>query len=249
MTKPLGLLVFLVQSLGAQAEVRVFVQDSNGAACINYECTAGEVVRAFALDVSVDRGQITGLTNFFRGESKAGATGYGIFPASFRDHITVDAGTNINWDVSEYTPLAVVADAPKGTLPGLNSVGVTLELGALWDPTVAAAMPGPSGTLCVLNLSRGANVSIAPNLIRGGVVSAIPGSVISTVFAGAMVGPAVTSANVSNSIMTILFQGGELQTATSVTGQWTNTGNASGSFTEPIQTNQIKFYRVRGLSL
>ena len=246
MRMQLGLMAFLVLSLCARAEVRVFVQDSNGAAWINYECTAGEVVRAFALDVSVDRGIITGITGFLRGESKAGAAGYGIFPAAFRDHISVGAGTNINWDVSGYTPLAVVADAPTGTLPGLNSSGVTLELGALWDPTVAAAMPGSSGTLCVLNLSSGANVSIAPNPIRGGVVSAIPGSVISTVFSGAMVGPIVTSASALNGIMTILFQGGELQTATSVTGQWTSTGNTSGSYSETIQPNQIKFYRVRG---
>jgi len=225
--------------------VRVFVQDSNGVACINYECTAGEIVRAFALDVSVDRGQITGITNFFRGESKPGATGYGIFPASFREHITVSAGTNANWDASEYTPLAVAGDDPKGTLPGLNSAGVTLEFGALWDPSVAEAMPWSTGTLCTIKLSHAAIVSVGPNASRGGVVSAIAGSVISTVFSGATIGPVVTSAKVANGIMTILFQGGELQTATSVPGQWTNTGDASGSYTEALQTNQMKFYRVR----
>ena len=247
MTKKLGLPVFLALSLCAKAEVRVFVEGSNGGACIKYECTAGEVVRAFALDVSVDRGQITGITNFFRGESVAEATGYGIFPASLRDHITVGTGTNINWDVSEYTPLAVAADAPNGTLPGLNSSGVTLELGALWDPTDPEAMPGPAGILCVLKLSHGAKVSVAPNASRGGVVSAIPGSVISTVFTGAPVGPVVTSASVASGIMTILFQGGELQMSTSLPGQWTNTGDASGTYSEPIQTNQMKFYRVRSL--
>ena len=41
----------------ARAEVRVFVQEENRAASIKYECTGGEVVRAFALNVSVDRGQ------------------------------------------------------------------------------------------------------------------------------------------------------------------------------------------------
>jgi len=78
-------------------------------------------------------------------------------------------------------------------------------------------------------------------------VSAIPGSVISTVFTGAPVGPVVTSASVASGIMTILFQGGELQMSTSLPGQWTNTGDASGTYSEPIQTNQMKFYRVRSL--
>ena len=117
-----GLLIVLLHMACARAEVRVFVQNSNGVACVMYQCTAGEVVRAFALDVSVDRGQIIGISNFFRGESRAGATGYGIFPASFRDRITVGAGTNINWNVSGYTPLAVVGDRPADTLPGLTQV-------------------------------------------------------------------------------------------------------------------------------
>ena len=225
----------------------MFIQDIQGVASIKYECTAGELVRAFALDVSVDQGQIIGITNFFRGESKPGATGYGIFPASFRDHITVGAGTNIDWQASGYSPLAVPNDDPNGTLAGLNSSGVTLEFGALWDPQASQAMPGAAGTLCDLQLSQPAHVSIAPNVSRGGIVSAIPGSVITTVFAGATVGPAVTSAQVQQGVVTVLFQGGELQVSTSLSGQWTNTGNTSGTYTEPVQPNQVKFYRVRSL--
>lgn len=113
----------------AFAEVRVFVQSSNAVARVNYECTAGEVVRAFALDVSVDTGQIIGISDYFRGLSTVENQGYGIFPASFRDNITVDPWNNINWNASEYTPLAVMADNPVDTLAGLNSSGVTLELG------------------------------------------------------------------------------------------------------------------------
>ena len=247
MKKHLGWLVLLLLVVCAHAEVRVFVQDSNGVATVNYECTAGEVVRAFALDVSVDRGEIIGISNFFRGESKAGGTGYGIFPASLRDHIVVGAGTNINWDTSGYTPLAAPGDIPGGTLPGLNSSGVTLELGGLWDPTIAGAIPGPTGTLCALKLTQAAKVSVAANVARGGVVSAIPGSPITPVFTAGVVGPAVTSATLENGIINILFKGGELQTATSTDGQWSDTGDVSGNHTEPLGTNQMKFYRVRGL--
>src|SRR5438128_1870131 len=94
----------------ALAEVRVFVQEENMVASVKYECTGGEVVRAFGLNVTVDHGQIIGVSNYFKGESTAAARGYGIFPAAFRDHITVGSGTNINWDVPGYAPLAVVGD-------------------------------------------------------------------------------------------------------------------------------------------
>jgi hypothetical protein len=229
----------------AQAEVRVFVQASNAVAYIEYECTAGEVVRAFALDVSVDRGQIIGISEFFRGESKAGATGYGIFPASLRDHITIAGGTNIDWEANGYTPLAVVGDNPGGTLPGLGSAGVTLEFGGLWDPSVPSAVPGPTGILCALTLSQPANVSVAANGIRGGVVSTVPGELIKPVFVGAAVGPAIIKATLENGAMNITFQGGELQTATTIDGKWTDTGDVSGNHVEVIGTNRMKFYRVR----
>ncbi len=227
-----------------RAEVRVFIQDTNGVALLKYECTGGEVVRAFALDVTVDRGEITGISDFFRGESKLGATGYGIFPASFRDYLSAE-GTNIDWNGTNYTPLADVSDALSDTLPGLNSNGVTLELGALWDPTVPGAIPGPSGTLCALNLSEPATVTVRPNLSRGGIVSAFSGIIIGTAFAGAAVGPAITSQTLEGGVLTLTFQDGELQKASSLAGPWTDTGNSSGTYTERLGNSQVQFYRVR----
>jgi hypothetical protein len=241
----LGLLIGLLLIVTAQAEVRVFIQDSNGVALVKYQCTAGEVVRAFALDVSVDNGQILGISNFLRGPSKAGATGYGIFPAAFRDHIPIGGGTNINWKTSDYTPLAAVSDAPEATLPGLNSRGVTLELGGLWDPTDPAAIPGSAGTLCALTLSQPAKVSVAANARRGGVVSAFPESVIQPVFSAAPVGPMITIGATQNGLITVLFNGGELQTAAAVSGPWVDTGDSSGNHTEPAGGNQTRFYRVK----
>jgi len=149
-----GEILLLLFTASSPAEVRVFIQDSDSLAFVKYECTAGEVVRAFALDVTVDKGRILGITNFLRGPGTAGNPGYGIFPASFRDHITVGPGTNVNWGMAEYTPLGVVADNPGGTHPGLGSAGVTLEFGGLWDPTDPAAVPATMGTLCSLSISE-----------------------------------------------------------------------------------------------
>jgi hypothetical protein len=236
-------------AVSVQGGVRVFVQDSNELAWIRYECTAGEVVRAFALDVTVDRGHIIGISDFFRGPSRADAQGYGIFPASLRDHITIISGTNVDWDVSGYTPLAVVADSPGDTLPGLNSDGVTLEFGGLWDPSVPEAVPRPRGTLCALRLTGPAQVSLALNLSRGGVVPAFP-DVVSPVLTGTTLGEHIVvqtihSVTLADGVLTITFTDGELETAPTINGEWTGTGNTSGISREPVNAAPMRFYRVR----
>ncbi len=228
----------------ARAVVHVFVTDSNGVPWIQYRCDGGETVRAFALDVSVDYGQIIGVSNYFTGLSTATARGYGVFPASFRDNVTVSSGSNATWNAVGYSPLAVPADAPGGTLPGLGSSGVTLEFGALWDPTVAAAMPPASGTLCSLQLSRPATVSVTANSIRGGIVLSPPDVAVTSAFAGALVGPAINKISCTNGTVTVLFQDGELETATSLNGPWTGTGNRAGTLVETLGTSTAKFYRV-----
>jgi hypothetical protein len=232
-------------SASACASVQVFVEDTNGTALIKYRCTGGEVVRAFALDVTLNHGVVLGISNFFRGESTANARGYGIFPASFRDRITITSGTNVDWNVSGYTPLAVVADKPAGTQPGLNSPGVTLEFGALWDSSILAAAPDASGTLCSLQISEPAVVSVAANAARGGVVSASPDNFIVPLFTSALVDPTaiITAITLSNGVARITFRGGELETALGLGGTWTGTGNRSGTYSEPL--GNAKFFRVR----
>lgn len=232
----------------AQAEVRVFVQEDSRAASIKYECTGGEVVRAFALNVSVDRGQIIGVSNYFRGESTPTAQGYGIFPAAFRDFITVGNGTNIDWEVPGYTPLAAVSDRPADTLPGLNSSGVTLEFGGLWDPAVPGAVPPASGTLCNLQLSEAANVSVAANLSRGGIIPSSSDITITPAFTGAFVDPAfpaITGLTLNNGVITINFVGGELVSAETLGSGWVGTGQTNGVYVEPVGQAGSKFFRVR----
>src|SRR5260370_28874226 len=96
------LLAVVLQVISSFASVRVFVQDTNGVAWLKYQCTAGEVVRAFALDVTVDQRPIFRVSDFLVGVSKPGAQGYGIFPASFRDHATAHSGTNVTYDLTRY---------------------------------------------------------------------------------------------------------------------------------------------------
>jgi hypothetical protein len=241
---PLTLLGLLLTLNSTHAAVRVFVQSTNGLAAINYQCTAGERVRAFALDVTVDRGQIVGVTNYFRGLSSASNQGYGVFPASFRDNVIVASGTNADWSAPAYSPLAVPADDPVGTLPGLNSSGVTLEFAALWDPASSASAPPSSGTLCALQLTTTANVTVGPNLSRGGLVAAPVDVQLIPQFSGALVGPAILRTAVTNSTLTVIFQDGELESAVAIKGPWVGSGNTSGIYIEPISSAAARFFRV-----
>ena len=234
----------------ARAEVQVFVEESNGLVWLKYQCTAGEVVRAFALDVALDNGQILAISNFFTGPCSATASGYGIFPAAFRDHVTVSSGTSANWGASGYNPVASAADAPADTLPGLGTSGVTLEFGALWDPALPATAPPASGTLCALQLSpqaalQGTHITLAANASRGGVVASPDGSVITPRFAGAYVGPPhIVSIALVNGTVQIEFEGGELESAWSLDGVWNGTGDTSGSHSEALEAVSAKFFRV-----
>lgn len=170
-----ALMVFLLAGPAVGA-VRIIVEPEEGQiAAIRYE-TDGEKVRAFALDIMVDAGTITGISDFIRGESTAAKPGYGIFPANFGRYVTVDAETGevSAWDVNDYTPVADPCD--PGALGGIGTAGITIEMGALYYPPVdnSPNAPGNSGLLCKLALSTQANVTVALNEVRGGVVLTDP---------------------------------------------------------------------------
>ena len=172
MTRTMICLSFFAVTASALAGVQVYVEEVNGLAAVKFTCTEGETVRAFALDVTVDAGTIVGISGFHRGESTALAPGYGIFPAAFSQTIAVDPDTGevASWDADGYTPLADPLQCPEDTLSGLGTPGVTLELGGLWAMDEPLAVPGSTGILCLLQLSEAANVTVAPNVCRGGVV-------------------------------------------------------------------------------
>jgi hypothetical protein len=170
-------LVVAMMAVSASAAVRIIVEDMGGMAAVKYE-TDGEIVRAFALDVTVDAGVLVGVRDFHRGESTAEKPGYGIFPSAFAAAIEVDPETGevVDWDVNDYTPEADPCDAPQDTLPGLGTYGVTLEMGALYSPPEddSPNAPGTEGLLCRLPISEMATVSVKLNKIRGGIVLTDP---------------------------------------------------------------------------
>jgi hypothetical protein len=158
----------------AWAKVRISVVPDGKTATIKY--STDEKVRAFALDITVDKGVIQKISDFVRGESTKDKPGYGIFPANFARYITVnpDTGEVAKWDVNDYTPVADPCD--PGALGGLGTSGITIEMGALYYPTDDSSPNAPlnQGTLFKLTLSEPAKLTIKLNEARGGVVLTNP---------------------------------------------------------------------------
>src|SRR3972149_8866051 len=133
----LAILLFAVPAL---AKVEVFCTNNSAdpnTVLVSYRVTmTGEPnkVRAYALDITVDKGaKITGISGFKRGESVPNNLGYGIFPGSF-DKYNIDPD-DPNWADPNYSPLADPCDYPSDTKGGLNTSGITVELGTLYFPT------------------------------------------------------------------------------------------------------------------
>ena len=175
MRKQSLLLAALLFATPAMAAVRITVEPAGSTAAIKY-ATDGEKVRAFALDITVNKGKIVAISDFIRGESTAQKPGYGIFPGNFGRYISVDGTTGevASWDPNGYTPVADPCD--PGALGGLGTNGITIEMGALYYPTGddSPNAPPTSGTLFKLTLSEPATVTIALNEARGGVVLTNP---------------------------------------------------------------------------
>jgi hypothetical protein len=140
--------------------------DNDGVVTVGYDATGEtELVRAFALDISVSAGAITDVTDYVVGDDNGG---YGIFPANFSRVITVDGQTGevADWGVAGYTPVADGNDT--GAAGALGGSAITIEMGSLYD-TMA---PGKTGTLCkvVTEGAEGATLSVTVNAVRGGIV-------------------------------------------------------------------------------
>ena len=160
----------------AGAVVRIIAErQAEDIVAIKYE-TTGEKARAFALDVTVDRGVVERVFDYHKGPSTAANPGYGIFPANFRRHITVDPNTGevAGWDVNEYTPVADPCE--PGALGGIGTRGITVELGSLYHPADDSSPNAPpnSGTLFRIKIGKEAGLSVVLSAARGGVVLTDP---------------------------------------------------------------------------
>jgi hypothetical protein len=164
MKKLIIALVVVLLTAPAWADVAITLSNDNGVVTIGYDSTGeAELVRAFALDITVTGGIITDVTDFVVGDDNGG---YGIFPGNFSRYITVDGQTGevADWGAAGYTPVADVND--PGAAGGLGSNAITIEMGSLYDTQA----PAKTGVLCKVVVGDGSEICVTPNVIRGGVV-------------------------------------------------------------------------------
>lgn len=163
MKKTLLILAVLALAVPAMAEtVAITATDLGGGLVeISYQVTGGaNLVRAFALDVTVADGNIVDVNNYFVGECDAIAQGYGIFLGS----IQIDTGGNVT---SYGTPVALGGD--PGAQAGLGTDAITIEMGSLYEDGNA---PDVNGVLCIVQcdtLPTTISVTVE-DAARGGIV-------------------------------------------------------------------------------
>ena len=159
MKKIIFVLTTLMFAAPAMAGVSIGCNAAGNKLALTYDAsTETELVRAFALDITVEGATITGV--------EGANPSYGIYPGS----IVID--TDTGQVTNDGTPVADGAEY-EGTLPGLGSNGVTIEMGSLYAD--GEAPPDAAGNIITLVLSGPASsATIAENVIRGGVVMEDP---------------------------------------------------------------------------
>jgi len=151
--------VLMVAAAPALAAVNITCTNDGNVVTVHYSVSEPNKVRAFALDITVDSPAAINTIDY-------NDPNYYIYPGEMKF---------IGGQVTSYgTPEANDANY-AGTLPGLDSNGLTIEMGSLYYPTGDSSpnAPGTSGTLLkfkVCHLFSGCKIKITENAIRGGIV-------------------------------------------------------------------------------
>lgn len=154
----------------AWAVVTITATSGTGAECnevtVGYSVTGPNNVRAFALDITVDAGNIGDIVSgsYKIGESTSAAPGYGIFPGT----IVIVSGAPSDWG----SPVADPCDDPDGTEDGPGNPSMTVELASLYKEDVNE--PDSSGVLFKFWVTADCTVSIDENTTRAGIVMEDP---------------------------------------------------------------------------
>lgn len=132
--------------------------EGSGIVEIAFTATGEELVRAFALDVTLDPNtvSITDVNNYDPGEGNK----YGIYPG------TIDL-TDLNSPVWG-SPVAPANDPGAGGT-GIGTNRVILEMGSLYEPNLSGP-PQTDVMLCKIRVDGTCDVSIAAESTRGGIV-------------------------------------------------------------------------------
>ncbi|MDH4241256.1 MAG: hypothetical protein OEW48_16990 [Phycisphaerae bacterium] len=171
-------LVALIAAAPAWARVDItatqFGEPCDGRIKISFDASSEtNLIRAFSFDIQLDNDanilEVIGLS-----------ADYYIYPGT----IQIDAFGNV---IDYGTALAEYSDLPSGTLPGLDSNGVTIELASLYAPVGPGSpnAPAKTGDLVSINVSGSTCITITANVARtdsSGVVMEDPNEIVQVNF-------------------------------------------------------------------
>jgi len=153
-------LIVAVLYMAAPARADVDINASVGLECdviISFDARSEpNLPRAFSLDIRADNdANIVDVTLL--------SSDYIIFPGT----IQIDAQGN----VTDYgSPVAPQSDLPGGTLPGIDSNGITIELASLYSPVGPGSpnAPDPCAPLVSVTVDKSCTLTITANVPRAG---------------------------------------------------------------------------------
>jgi hypothetical protein len=149
-------MLYMAHTLWADVDIFATYM-GDGVVVISFDARSEpNLVRAFALDIRLANDANIVDVSLLNAD-------YIIFPGS----IQIDAEGNI----TDYgSPVAPYSDLPGGTLPGLDSNGVTIELASLYAPVGPGSpnAPDPCGPLVTLTVDKNTCLTITANIARAG---------------------------------------------------------------------------------
>ncbi len=155
MTFVLAVLLFAAPAWATNVTVTATQVGTTDQVEISYSADVN-LPRAFGLDITVTDGNIVACEPNMVGECTATVRGFGIFPGT----IQIDDDGNVTDDGTPVAP----SDDP-GALGGINTNGITIEMGSLYTDVNA---PASSGVLCTIVVTESCTVNIAGNAARCG---------------------------------------------------------------------------------
>ena len=164
MNKVVCVLVALIAGAQALADVDITCVADGNEVTVSYEVTnEPNLVRIFTLDITVDNG-----AKIVKMPLSSFNQHYSIYPGSIMINETTGNIDDNGSPIADRSQYPQDSPAYDGTLPGLGSNGVTVEMGSLYLNENDA--PPWSGDLFQFYVDNDCTVSIAENAVRKGVV-------------------------------------------------------------------------------
>lgn len=163
MKKMIIALVVLLIAAPSMAAVTISASAVGNEVTVSFSNSGATNVRAIALDIETDNAAVITAVTEVNGE-------YTIYPGSIVIDVCdiTDAGDGVVTDGGS----AVCSASYPGTLTGLGTTGMTIEMASLYDGAPNA--PAQSGTVVKFTVDSSCNITISENVIRGGIVMEDP---------------------------------------------------------------------------